>query len=175
MALLSDKIEATFHNFGRQHIGLHQLITETKNFILMKISNIAQLMSEEYAGYSFLVMILLIIGAVGAAKLFAKANQPWHAAFIPVWNLIVVMKIVGRPASHVAYFLVPVYNVYFFFRTCVELAQSFGKYTFIDYILVCLFNIFYLLNLALAYNEEYHGTVFGKDHKSVQEGKPALV
>jgi hypothetical protein len=141
----------------------------------MNNTNIFQLLFDEYAGYSFLVMFLVIIGAVGAAKLFAKANQPWYAAFIPVWNMVVVMKIVGRPASHVAYFLVPFYNIYFFFRTCVELAQSFGKYTVLDYVLVCVLNIFYVLNLALAYNEEYHGPVFGRDHKSVQEGKPALV
>jgi signal peptidase I len=141
----------------------------------MKNTNIFQLLFDEYAGYSFLVMFLVIIGAVGAAKLFAKANQPWYAAFIPVWNMVVVMRIVGRPASHVAYFLVPFYNIYFFFRTCVELAQSFGKYTVLDYVLVCLLNIFYVLNLALAYNEEYHGPVFGRDHKGVQEGKPALV
>lgn len=141
----------------------------------MKSINIFQLLFDEYAGYSFLTLILIIIGAVGAAKLFAKANQPWYAAFIPVYNLIVVMKIVGRPSSHVAYFLVPFYNIYFFFRTCVELAQSFGKYSVVDYVLVCVFNVFYVLNLALAYNEEYHGPVFGKDPKSVQEGKPALV
>jgi hypothetical protein len=141
----------------------------------MKSINIFQLLFDEYAGYSFLTLILIIIGAVGAAKLFAKANQPWYAAFIPVYNLIVVMKIVGRPSSHVAYFLVPFFNIYFFFRICVELAQSFGKYSVLEYVLVCLFNIFYVLNLALAYNEEYHGPVYGKDHKSVQEGKPALV
>jgi hypothetical protein len=141
----------------------------------MKDTNIFQLLFDEYAGYSALAVFLIIIGAVGAAKLFAKANQPWYAAFIPVWNLIVVMRIVGRPSSHVAFFLVPFFNIYFFFRICVELAQSFGTYSVVDYVLVCVLNIFYVLNLALAYNEEYHGPVYGKDTKSVQEGKPALV
>ncbi len=118
-------------------------------------------MVNEYAGYTFLAGFLLVIGSLGAARLFAKANQPWVAAFIPVWNVAIVLKMVGRPVSHLAFFLVPFYNVYFFFRLCVELAQSFGKYSIIDYVLVSVFNVFYILNLALAYNEEYQGPVYG--------------
>jgi hypothetical protein len=141
----------------------------------MKNTSFFQLIIDEYMGYAVLALFLAIIGAVGAAKLFGKANRPWFAAFVPIWNVIEVLRIVGRPVSHIAYFLVPFYNIYFFFRLCIELAQSFGKYTLLDYILVCVFNIFYVLNLALAYNEEYQGPVFGKDPKAVQEGKPALV
>jgi signal peptidase I len=129
----------------------------------MNSSSIFQSLVNEYAGYTFLVGFLLIIGSLGAARLFAKANQPWVAAFIPVWNVAIVLKMVGRPVSHLAFFLVPFYNVYFFFRLCVELAQSFGKYSIIDYVLVSVFNVFYVLNLALAYNEEYQGPVYGVD------------
>lgn len=130
---------------------------------------------ENYAGHAMITFFVLIIGAVGAAKLFAKADRPWVAAFVPVWNLMEVMKIVGRPGWHIAFFLVPVYQIYFFFRICIELAQSFGKYSSIDYVLVCILNVFYVLNLALAYNEEYHGPVYGKDTKALQDSKPALV
>ena len=129
----------------------------------MNSSSIFQSMVNEYAGYTFLAGFLLVIGSLGAARLFAKANQPWVAAFIPVWNVAIVLKMVGRPVSHLAFFLVPFYNVYFFFRLCVELAQSFGKYSIIDYVLVSVFNVFYVLNLALAYNEEYQGPVYGVD------------
>ena len=107
--------------------------------------------------------------------MFAKANQPVAAAFVPVWDMIVTMKIVGRPTSHVAYFLVPGFNIYFSFKILIEVAQSFGKTHLIDYVLVCLFNVFYVLNLALAYNEEYMGPVYGLDLREVQQRKPALV
>jgi hypothetical protein len=129
----------------------------------MNSLSIFQSLVNEYAGYTFLVGFLLVIGSLGAARLFAKANQPWVAAFIPVWNVAIVLKMVGRPVSHLAFFLVPFYNVYFFFRLCVELAQSFGKYSILDYVLVSVFNVFYVLNLALAYNEEYEGPVYGVD------------
>ncbi len=130
---------------------------------------------EQYAGLSMISFFVLLIGAIGAAKLFAKCDRPWLAAFIPVWNLMELMTIVGRPKIHVAFFLIPLYNIYFFFRVCIELAQSFGKYTVVDYILVCVFNIFYVLNLALAYNEEYHGPVYGKSARELNESRPALV
>jgi hypothetical protein len=45
----------------------------------------------------------------------------------------------------------------------------------IDAILVCFFNVFYVLNLGLAYNEDYFGPVYGKSLKDVQARKPALV
>lgn len=141
----------------------------------MNYAELTQMLLGEYAAYTYLVIFLILIGAVGAAKLFAKADQPWIAAIVPGWNVICVLKMVGRPVSHIAFFLVPGYNIYFFFRLCVELAQSFGKYTVLDYVLVCVLNVFYVLNLALAYNEEYQGPVYGRDPKSVQEGKPALV
>ncbi|MFM7234216.1 MAG: DUF5684 domain-containing protein [Flavobacteriales bacterium] len=129
----------------------------------MVSSSIFQSLVNEYAGYTFLTGLLIVIGSLGAARLFAKADQPWVAAFVPGWNVIVVLKMVGRPVSHLAFFLVPFYNVYFFFRLCVELAQSFGKYSLIDYVLVSVLNVFYVLNLALAYNEEYQGPVYGVD------------
>lgn len=130
---------------------------------------------EQYAGHAMIIFFVVIIGAVGAAKLFAKAGRPWIAAFVPGWNLVELMVIVGRPKVHAAFFLIPIYNIYFFFRICIELAQSFGKYSMLDYIFVCVLNVFYVLNLALAYNEEYHGPVYGRDTKELRESSPALV
>jgi hypothetical protein len=137
--------------------------------------NVFNYLLDEYPGYLMLGLFIIVIGAVGGAKLFSKADRRWYAAFVPIWNVIEVLKIVGRPISHIAYFLVPVYNIYFFFKLCIEIAQSFGKYTTLDYLLVCFFNVFYILNLALAYNEDYVGPVFGKDIKALQETNPAMV
>jgi len=140
----------------------------------MVSSSIFQSLVNEYAGYTFLVGFLLVIGSLGAARLFAKADQPWMAALVPIWNVVVVLKMVGRPVSHLAFFLVPFYNIYFFFRLCVELAQSFGKYSLIDYVLVSVFNVFYVLNLALAYNEEYKGPVYAVTHTHRERSSDAL-
>jgi Family of unknown function (DUF5684) len=141
----------------------------------MENMNFFQKLWENNPGIFLLTGFILFVGLVGRAKMFAKADQPVAAAFVPVWDMIVTMKIVGRPTSHVAYFLVPGFNIYFGFKILIEVAQSFGKTHLIDYVLVCLFNVFYVLNLALAYNEEYMGPVYGLDLREVQQRKPALV
>ena len=130
---------------------------------------------EENPSIIVLGGFLLFVGIIGGAKLFAKAGKPWYAAMIPILNVAIVLQIVGRPVSHLAYFLIPFYNVYFFFKLHIELAQSFGKTSSLEYVLVCIFNVFYLLNLGLAYNEEYVGPVFGKNVKNVQAHNPVLV
>lgn len=140
----------------------------------MKDAGFISKLIEDYPGYLMLSFFIIIIGAVGGARLFAKADRPWVAAFVPGWNVVEALRVVGRPAIHVAFFLVPVYNIYFFFKLCIEIAQTFGKTSTVDYVLVCIFNVFYILNLALAYNEEYQGPVYGKQIKQVVEGETAL-
>ncbi|MFN8776060.1 MAG: DUF5684 domain-containing protein [Flavobacteriales bacterium] len=130
---------------------------------------------QENPHYLMLGGLFIVIGMVGKVKLFAKANQPWVAAFVPIWDMAAALKMVGRPVSHLAFFLVPVFNIYFCFKLLIEIAQSFGKRSPIDYVMVCLFNIFYVLNLALAYNEEYVGPAYGHDLKGEQAAEPALV
>lgn len=130
---------------------------------------------EENPGILILAIFILFIGAVGKAKLFAKADQNWIAALVPGWDLIVVLKMVGRPTYHAAYLLIPGFNIYFGFKLLIEIAQSFGKISMVDAILVCFFNVFYVLNLGLAYGEEYYGPVYGKSLKDVQARKPVLV
>lgn len=72
------------------------------------------------------------------------------------------MKIIGRPANHALYLLIPGYNIYFLYKIFTELCDSFGKSTTTDYILICVFNVLYILNLGLAYDCEYHGPAYKK-------------
>ena len=113
-------------------------------------------------GGILLIIFMLLIGIVAKWKLFLKADQPALAAFIPVYDVIAALRMVGRPDKHILLFLIPVYNIYFGFRLLVEVAQSFGKFQKVDYFLVVLFNIFYMFNLGLSYEEEYEGPVYGR-------------
>lgn len=138
------------------------------------IEHNAKIMSEfslfgiEISGGVFFMSIFLGLIAVGAnGKLFLKCGQPGWAAFVPGYNVVVAMRILGRPDSHALYFLIPGFNLYFFIRTTIELAQSFGKKSNLDFFLAALFNVFYVLNLSLAYQEEYEGPVYGQ----MQSGK----
>ena len=109
-----------------------------------------------------LIVFLGMIAACGAARLYDKAGQPFWHALVPGLNVVALMRIIGRPDLHALWILVPGANLYFGARWLVELAQSFGKTSWVDYVMVVLFNAFYVLNLGLAYSEEYEGPVYGK-------------
>ena len=101
-------------------------------------------------------LFLGLIASVGACKLFAKADFPiWHV-FIPFLNIMTAMKLIGRPAWHALLFFTPAL-LYLLPKTIIELAQSFGKRTTTDYVLALVFNVFYILNLGLSYDEVYEG------------------
>ena len=88
---------------------------------------------------------------------------------MPIWDIIVTLRIVGRPPSHIWLFLIPVFNLFFVFKILIELAQSFGKTSIVDYVMVVVLNILYVLNLSLAYNETYHGPVYGMSNHQIKE------
>lgn len=122
---------------------------------------------------SFAILLLVIlfafIGIVAKWRLFVKCNQPGVACLVPIWDIIVTLKIVGRPTSHIWFFLIPVFNIFFAFKLLIELAQSFGKTSIFDYVLGVVLNILYVLNLGLAYNETYHGPVYGMSTHQIKE------
>lgn len=130
---------------------------------------IQQILNSDFTGLAILGGFLLLIGAMAKWRMFVKAEQPGIAAIVPIWDVIVTLRIVGRPASHIFLFLIPIFNIYFGIRLLIEIAQSFGKNQVIDYIFAIVFNIFYLLNLGLAYNEEYTGPVYKLSKEEMQE------
>ena len=113
-----------------------------------------------------LIVFLGMIAACGAARLYDKAGQPFWHALVPGLNVVALMRIIGRPDLHALWILVPGANLYFAARWLVELAQSFGKTSWVDYVMVVLFNAFYVLNLGLAYSEDYEGPVYEKKAKA---------
>ncbi|MFM1931162.1 MAG: hypothetical protein RL226_465 [Bacteroidota bacterium] len=119
-----------------------------------------------------LIGIMLLLGAMAKWRMFVKADQPGLAAVVPGWDLIVTLRMVGRPDYHILFFLIPVFNVYFLFKLLIEIAQSFGKNSIIDYIFTVVFNVFYMLNLGLAFNEYYYGPVYGRSVEELQARKP---
>ena len=110
----------------------------------------------------FVLAILVAFIAVAAQwRLYEKAGQPGIASIVPIWNFIVFLRIVGRPASHIFLFLIPVYGqLYMIPKVYIELCDSFGKHSIVDYILVLVFNAFYVLNLGLSYEVEYAGPAY---------------
>lgn len=109
-----------------------------------------------------LAIILGFIGVVAQWRLYEKAGQPGIASIVPIWNVIIFLRVIGRPANHIFLFLIPIYGQFYLIpKVYIELCNSFGKTSLVDYILVIVFNGFYILNLGLSYETTYIGPVYG--------------
>ena len=60
-------------------------------------------------------------------KVFTKAGQPGWASIIPIYNIYVWCKIVGRPWWWILLMLIPLVNFIICIILCIDLAKSFGK------------------------------------------------
>lgn len=101
-------------------------------------------------GFALGSLFITLVALAGNWRLFVKCGQPGWAVVVPGYNVVVAMRIIGRPAKDALLFLIPGFNVFFFFKTILELAASFGKQGVLDSILACVFNVFYILNLGLS-------------------------
>lgn len=86
---------------------------------------------EDFGGIlSLLFMLAVFIFYVYVGwRIFEKADQPGWASIIPIYNLVVILRIVGRPMWWVILFLIPVINIIPMIIVPVDLAKSFGKGT----------------------------------------------
>ncbi|MGC2626644.1 MAG: DUF5684 domain-containing protein, partial [Candidatus Udaeobacter sp.] len=60
-------------------------------------------------------------------KIFTKAGQPGWACIIPIYNLYIWCKIVGRPWWWLLLMLIPFVNFIIAIILLIDLAKSFGK------------------------------------------------
>jgi len=72
-----------------------------------------------------LLIALLLIVAMW--KVFTKAGQPGWASIIPIYNIYIWCKIVGRPAWWIILLLIPFVNFVIGIILCIDMAKSFGK------------------------------------------------
>lgn len=60
-------------------------------------------------------------------KVFEKAGQPGWACIIPIYNLYIMTKIVGKPGWWVVMFIIPIVNYIFLIWMYNLISKSFGK------------------------------------------------
>jgi hypothetical protein len=75
-------------------------------------------------------LIAIVIAAVMIAamwKVFTKAGKPGWAAIVPIYNIIVLLQISGKPTWWIVLFLIPIVSLVFAILTYVGLAERFGK------------------------------------------------
>ena len=81
-------------------------------------------------------IVIIIIDIVFAALMiasmwiiFTKAGEPGWASLIPFYNMIVLLKIAGKPLWWLILFFIPIVNFIIIIITIIALAGKFGKGT----------------------------------------------
>jgi hypothetical protein len=80
------------------------------------------------AGIILLVeLALAIVIIVALWKVFVKAGKPGWASIIPIYNIIVLLEIIGKPIWWIILFLIPCVNIIISILVSLEVAKCFGK------------------------------------------------
>jgi hypothetical protein len=73
----------------------------------------------------WLAIVVLLIAAMW--KVFEKAGKPGWAAIVPIYNIVVLCEIAGKPAWWVVLFFIPFVNFIVAILLAISIAKNFGK------------------------------------------------
>lgn len=72
-------------------------------------------------------LVIMVPMFIGMWKAFEKAGEPGWAGIVPIYNVMVMARIVGREETWALLTLIPVAGIYFFFVLTIEFCEKFGK------------------------------------------------
>lgn len=80
---------------------------------------------------SVLVILIMLAFAlfmiVSYWKVFEKAGQPGWGVLIPIYNILLLLKIAGKPGWWILLYLIPLVNIVIGIIVCIDIAKNFGK------------------------------------------------
>lgn len=93
------------------------------------------------------LLIIQIIHGLGTWKLYIKAGRQAWEAFVPVYNAVILMKIISRPWWWIPLLFLPIVNLIMIPAVWVETVKSYGKETKLDALIAMVTLGFYLFYL----------------------------
>ena len=107
--------------------------------------------------YQWFVFFLLvqIVHFLGTWKLYESAGRKRWEAAIPVYNAIVLMKIIGRPTWWTVLLFIPIVNLIMFPVIWIETLRSFGKKSSLDTFLGIITFGFYIYYINYTQKLDY--------------------
>ena len=73
-------------------------------------------------GFAFVILMIASIW-----RIFTKAGEPGWACLIPIYNVVVLLKIAGKPWWWLLLLLIPLVGFVLGFIVNIQLAERFGK------------------------------------------------
>jgi hypothetical protein len=99
----------------------------------------------EGGGAIFTIIWLVVMVSIFAGfwKTFEKAGKPGWGAIIPIYNIILLLEIAGKPIWWIILLFIPLVNLIVGILVSIEVAKKFGKGTGFGLGLAFLGMIFY--------------------------------
>jgi hypothetical protein len=77
--------------------------------------------------YWIVILAIAIFFIAGLWKTFAKAGKPGWAAIVPIYNIIVMLEVIGRPVWWILLYFIPFVNLIVYIIVSLDMAKAFGK------------------------------------------------
>ncbi len=107
-------------------------------------------------GMMLFIVAVSIVCIAAFWKVFVKAGQPGWAAIIPIYNVYIMLKIIGRPAWWLVLMFIPIANVVVALIIAMDMAKSFGQSAAFGIVLLFFFSVIGYLILGFG-NAQYVG------------------
>jgi len=106
-------------------------------------------------GWLLLILVVQLIHFAGTWKLYTLAGRKAWEAAIPVYNAVVLMKIINRPGWWTVLLFIPIVNQIMFPVVWVETIRSFGRNNAKDTFLVLITFGLYIFYINYAQDVKY--------------------
>lgn len=114
------------------------------------------------AGQVSLALLYLAPKVLGQWKIFEKAGLPPWGAVIPIYNLILLIRVAQKPAWWLLLYIIPLINLFPVVLVPLGVARNFGKTGLFAAGLIFLGSIFYpILGFGVS---EYHTPTYVRFH-----------
>ena len=114
-------------------------------------------------------LAIAVIGIIAGWKIFTKAGQPGWAVLIPIYNAIVLMRVIGRPWWWIFGFIVPILNIVVGIVVSLDLAKSFGRGTGFG---IGLWLLPFIFGLILGFGSDTYRGPRGEDGGTLATADP---
>lgn len=88
--------------------------------------------------FAFVYFAIFLLIIISMWKIFTKAGKPGWASIIPIYNLVVLLEIVGKPIWWIILLIIPLVNFFVLIYLSHLLAKAFGKDIVMTILLIIL-------------------------------------
>lgn len=121
-----------------------------------------------------ILIIILLFTTISLGKIFKKANRSFISAFIPFYNIFVLLEIINLPKKYFILLLIPIANIFIYINLMITLAKFFHKSKLFGIGLAFLPFVFYPI-LAFSGSEYIGINIIAMEGKSIVGDIPVIV